>query len=132
MGKISKWLTQSPQQLNRSRLKQQTKGAWAEDKAYDYLKQQGLSPITRNFRSKVGEIDLIMQDQEDVVFIEVRYRKNANYGSALDSVTYHKQQKIIKTAEIYLQRHYKHYPPCRYDILAITGSQLEWIKNAFP
>lgn len=132
MGSISKWFTKDTQQLGSDEAKVPLKGPWAENYAYDYLQQQGLTPITRNYRSQVGEIDLIMQDQEELVFVEVRYRKNDHFGSALESVTYSKQQKIIKTAELYLQKHYRSYPPCRYDILSITGSRLEWLKNAFP
>ena len=79
-----------------------TLGQQAELWACQYLEQQGLALITKNYHCRRGEIDLIMRDEKALVFIEVRYRKSARFGSALESVNYKKQQKLIITAEHYI------------------------------
>ena len=78
-------------------------GNAAEQLATEYLQAQGLRLLTRNYRSRFGEIDLIMQDGKTVVFIEVRLRKSQNFGGAEASITSSKQHKIVMTAEYYLQ-----------------------------
>ena len=107
--------------------RQQT-GTKAENDALIFLQGQGLIPVTRNFRCRLGEIDLIMQDGNTLVFIEVRKRKNRLYGGAAASITPAKQQKIIKTAYFYLQR-YKTLPACRFDVVAWDGNICQWLKN---
>jgi putative endonuclease len=81
----------------------------------------------------MGEIDLIMRDQDTFVFVEVRVRNSSNWGGALASINTSKQNKIYKTAQHYLQAHYraKDYPPCRFDVIAIKDDQLQWLKAAF-
>ncbi len=81
----------------------------------------------------MGEIDLIMRDQDTLVFVEVRARSSSNWGGALGSINASKQKKISKTAEHYLQTYFRAsaYPPCRFDVIAIKGEQLEWFKAAF-
>jgi len=110
------------------------KGKQAEKLACDYLKDNGLTLIDKNFNSRFGEIDLIMQHQDATVFIEVRYRKNMDYGGAKASINYTKQQKIRKTALYYMQK-LGHELNARFDVIAITGENkkqnIEWIKNAF-
>ena len=107
------------------------KGQQAEDFACDYLITQGLSLITRNYRARCGEIDLIMLDDATLVFIEVRYRKNNRYGGASASVNYKKQQRIRNTAALYCQKQNCDYPS-RFDVCAIHGNmQINWIKQAF-
>jgi len=110
------------------------KGECAEQCACDYLVQQGLQLIDKNYRCKMGEIDLIMQHHDSVVFIEVRYRKNQQFGGALASITASKQHKLRLAAEHYLQlKAVKHYS--RFDVIAISGElkspQINWIQNAF-
>lgn len=68
-------------------------GKLIEDNACDYLEQQGLKLLTRNFLCKMGEIDLIMRDKDDLVFIEVRYRQSDDYGDGVESITWHKKKK---------------------------------------
>jgi putative endonuclease len=113
---------------------QQQRGAWGEDFACAYLEQQGLQLISRHYHSRYGEIDLIMQHQQILIFVEVRYRRSANYGSSAESVNFRKQQKIILTAQEYLQN-LSEIPMCRFDVLAIMGTRqaatLEWIQDAF-
>lgn len=110
-------------------------GQGAEDLAEAYLIQQGLQPITRNVHFKTGEIDLIMRDQQSLVFVEVRFRKNSRFGSALESITRNKQQKLIRSALLYCQKHQIH-SPWRIDVVAITPAtpereqQIDWIPSA--
>lgn len=108
------------------------KGAHAEQNACDFLSAQGLKLICRNYRCLLGEIDIIMRDSDDIVFIETRYRQYDNFGSAIESVNFKKQKKIIRTAEIFLQQ-YKllHKVNCRFDIIGISPTELKWVKNAF-
>lgn len=114
-------------------------GQQAEQEALDFLQQQGLKLVTRNYHCRQGEIDLIMQDQNTLVFIEVRYRKNSTFGSSAESVTASKQKKIIHTAEYYLlHESTTKTPACRFDVMAIYPSdqpqsslQFDWIKHAF-
>lgn len=100
--------------------------------AHHYLKKQGLKSITHNYLCQYGEIDLIMQEKSQLIFIEVRYRKRSKYGNALESVTAKKQQKIIRTAQYFLieNAQWENFP-MRFDIFAITGAEINWVKNAF-
>ncbi|HEY0665469.1 MAG TPA: YraN family protein [Gallionella sp.] len=79
-----------------------TAGAQAEQWAVQYLAHQGLRLVEQNYRSRFGEIDLIMRDGEVLVFVEVHMRRNAGYGGAAASIDAHKQQRIIRTAQQYL------------------------------
>jgi putative endonuclease len=106
-------------------------GEAAEARALDWLRQQGLEPVTRNYRCKVGEIDLVMREGDSLVFVEVRYRSHPGFGSAAESVTLRKQQRLQRAASHYLQRLRK-TPPCRFDIIGIDADgAVEWIRNAF-
>jgi putative endonuclease len=111
------------------RTERQLKGQAGEDRALDYLQQQGLTLQERNFRCQGGEIDLIMQQAGTLVFVEVRRRADRGHGGAAASVTAGKQARLILAAQIYLQR-YKHPPACRFDVVAIDGEQLDWLKSA--
>lgn len=113
----------------RLRTAKQIVGQQGEDDALIYLQQRGLALIERNFRCKGGEIDLLMQDKKTLVFIEVRKRADKEYGGAAASVTSAKQQRLIAAAQYYLQR-YTMPPPCRFDVIAIDGNHISWLKNA--
>ncbi len=107
-------------------------GEKAEQKALQYLQQQGLEIVNQNYRCKQGEIDLIMHDNNFLVFVEVRYRKNSQYGSALETVTPKKQSRIIAATHHYLVSHRLADQAVRFDVVALTGeNQLNWVKNAF-
>lgn len=112
----------------------QQKGRIAEDKALDYLIENGLKLVNRNFYCKVGEIDLIMRDKAYLVFVEVRARISSRFGGGIGSITYAKQQKIIKASTYYLLKHkiYDKYP-LRFDIITIDGVEetITWLKDAF-
>lgn len=119
---------------------QSSKGKSAENTACDHLKKNGLKLIEKNFNSRYGEIDLIMQHKSTLVFVEVRYRKNADYGGAKASITPSKQSKVRKTALYYMQLKGREFN-ARIDVVAITevnsdiknksALDIEWIQNAF-
>jgi putative endonuclease len=113
----------------RQRTERQIAGQAGEDQALLHLQRQGLRLRERNFRCKGGEIDLIMQERDTVVFVEVRKRAQAQYGGAAASVTPAKQRRLLIAAQFYLQR-YKMPPKCRFDVIAIDGAELTWLKNA--
>ncbi len=135
MGAIQQWIGQLLAQLKPFGQGRQS-GQQAEDMAAAYLAEQGLQLLTRNYRTRAGEIDLVMKDRHDLVFVEVRYRSHSDWAHAAESVTRQKQQKLIRAAKQYLQQHHQHAPPhCRFDVVAIdgTGNQLkiDWLPHAF-
>lgn len=107
------------------------RGQQYEDLALAFLLEQGLQLVARNYRCRWGELDLLMQEQGTLIIVEVRYRKNARYGSAVESVTVNKQARIVAATKHYIMT-YKINQPIRFDVLAITGNvSPEWIKSAF-
>ncbi|RJG04849.1 YraN family protein [Noviherbaspirillum cavernae] len=115
--------------LKRTRTARQIAGQAGEDHALHYLREHGLTLVERNFRCKGGEIDLIMQELDSLVFVEVRKRSDASHGGAAASVTARKQARLIIAAQVFLQRHAMP-PPCRFDVVAIDGGEVTWLKNA--
>lgn len=116
----------------KSKRVQKTAGDLAENKALDFLRKQGLKLITRNYRTNYGEIDLIMQDNNTVVFVEVRYRKSSRFGSPVESVDLRKQQKVRATAQQFLsERKIGGRYALRFDVVGIEQQNLQWIENAF-
>ena len=95
------------------------RGQDAELACCKYLQQQGLKLLAKNYHGRRGELDLIMRDNNTVVFVEVRFRKNDAYGSALESITSSKQEKLRITAEQYLQTETK-LKNGRFDVVAMT------------
>lgn len=110
-----------------------TQGAYYEQLACRYLEQQGLHLVCANFSCRQGEIDLIMQDRDTLVFVEVRYRASLDFGGALASVTPAKLKKIRHTARYYLQQHgiNEAHQSCRFDMIVFEHDQCDWMKNAF-
>ena len=108
------------------------RGEQAETLASGYLQAQGLRLLEKNYRSRFGEIDLICQDGEVVVFVEVRLRTNARFGGAGASISTAKRQKLIATAQTYLSSR-RPPPACRFDVVCMQDLHVspEWIKNAF-
>ena len=114
------------------------KGSIAERAAARYLMSKGLKDLERNFRCKLGEIDLIMRDQDQLVFVEVRFRKSSRYGSAASTVDASKQRKLRATATYYLKVRKLLQAPVRFDVLGMQPSpsapddyEYQWIKSAF-
>ena len=108
-------------------------GVRAEQLAAKFLQRHGLKLLQQNYRCRYGEIDLIMQDAETVVFAEVRLRQHADFGGAAASINVAKQGRLIRAAQHYLAN-FAHLPPCRFDAVllqALEGSQIEWIRDAF-
>ena len=112
------------------------KGLHYEAQAKSYLCGQGLSLIEQNYHCRFGEIDLIMRDQDTVCFVEVKYRKNLSFGGAMNAISYQKQQKIIKTAQIFISENRKlARQAIRFDALMLQqigdDISINWIQNAF-
>ena len=107
----------------------QAQGRDWEQTALRYLRRHGLILVEANFTCKGGEIDLIMRDGEALVFVEVRQRADRRHGGAAASITPHKIRSLIRAAQVYLQR-LPLVPPCRFDVVAIDGEQLEWLRDA--
>jgi putative endonuclease len=105
--------------------------------ACNYLCAQGLELLCRNFHCRLGEIDLIMRDNQQLVFVEVKYRRSTNFGGAIYAVSHAKQTKLTKSATFYLQQQNlnAYNTPLRFDVVAITGNinapHVQWIKDAF-
>jgi putative endonuclease len=112
-----------------------TLGERAEQTALRYLLSHGLKSITRNFRSRGGEIDLIMLHGDCLVVVEVRYRRSMRFAPPAVTVDRKKQRKILQTAALFLakEQRYTHHT-IRFDVVSITGSgheTIEWIQDAF-
>ena len=115
-------------------------GEDAETACYSYLKLKGLKLVEKNFSCRFGEIDIVMLDNKTLVFVEVRFRKNNLFGGGLESITATKQQKLRKTAELYLQQNNQH-KNARFDVVSMSKNNqtskdkqeytFEWITNAF-
>jgi putative endonuclease len=111
-------------------------GLEAEKLAATFLANHGLKFVMQNYHCRFGEIDLIMTDAKTLVFIEVKLRSNSQFGGAAASITPQKQQKMILTAQHYLQQHVKNQSQtaCRFDAILMSKADLnciEWIRNAF-
>lgn len=112
-------------------------GERAEALALEHLQQHGMALVCRNYRvargphARGGEIDLILRERDGtLVFVEVRSRAATTFGGALASVTAPKQQRIVLAARHYLAR-LGHMPPCRFDVVAIEGNRVQWVRAAF-
>lgn len=107
-------------------------GFISEKQACDFLQAKGLTLLTKNYRCPYGEIDLIMQENEVLVFIEVRLRNSMDFGDALESIDSTKQQKLLKSATHYLQKHHLlDEIDCRFDVIGFSNNTIDWIKDAF-
>lgn len=109
-------------------------GRQAEDLAARFLEKQKLKIVTRNYRCRGGEIDLVCRDGKVLVFVEVRLRRNAAYGGAAASVTPTKQRRIILAAQHFLMTHSLANSDCRFDCVLLNGvseNNIEWLRDAF-
>ena len=112
-------------------------GDAAEAKAWAHLKRQGLTLVQRNYRvargprSRGGEVDLIARDRDGtLVFVEVRRRSSPHFGGAAASITAAKQRSLVLAAQHFLSR-FATPPACRFDVIAIDGDRIEWLRAAF-
>lgn len=108
-------------------------GRTYEEKAAEYLKQQGVRLIASNFRCRQGEIDLIGLHENCLVFFEVKYRKDGRCGMPEEAVGVSKQRKICRTSDYFRvsNKQYQHMQ-VRFDVIAVLGEEITWHKNAFP
>ena len=109
-------------------------GQTAENLAARFLEKHGLTVLTRNYRCRGGEIDLVCRTGKTLVFAEVRFRRNPDFGGAGASVTLTKQRRIILAAQHYLLANARHNCDCRFDCLLLNGmdeNNIDWIPNAF-
>ena len=103
-----------------------------EDLACEHLESKGMQIIARNYRVRIGEIDIIARDGNELVFIEVKYRKNRSYGGAEYAISTSKQKVIRRVAEWYMKQYgISQNSFCRFDAVLIDGEDIEHIKNAF-
>ncbi|MCQ4346045.1 YraN family protein [Pseudomonas stutzeri] len=117
---------------------QQRRGQAAEGWALTHLEEHGLRLVARNWRCRLGELDLVMLDGDTLVFVEVRYRRHAAWGGAEASVDARKRSRVAAAAQAYLQQHPRRaQSPCRFDVVAIApaepgaAARLNWIRSAF-
>jgi putative endonuclease len=107
-----------------------------EGAAESFLRRHGLKTQQRNYHCRHGEIDLIMRDDDCLVFVEVRYRRRPEFGSGAETVSPLKQSRIARTAAHFLCRHRRFASqPCRFDVISMDERQgrvqVRWIRNAF-
>ncbi len=113
------------------------RGKITEAYAENYLIGHGLVVIDRNVHCRQGEIDLVMRDDDTFVFVEVKYRKNNHFGSAIEAVSLAKQNKIRHCVAFFFHKANlnEYNTPCRFDVIALEGNinqpQVTWLKNAF-
>lgn len=105
-------------------------GTFYENAACEYLRDRGILILEQNYRCKMGEIDIIGKENDCIIFFEVKYRKTEEYGQTLAIVDYKKQKRICRCAAYYCMQH-PHVHMIRYDVIGITDTKIEWIKNAF-
>lgn len=107
-------------------------GSRYEEAAAAFLQKQGLTLLEKNFRSRFGEIDLILKDGAYLVFTEVKYRADGSLGYPLEAVDLRKQKRIRYTARYFMYiRKIPEDTPCRFDVVGFTGGNLQWILDAF-
>lgn len=107
-------------------------GTDKETLAAEYLTARGMRITERNFRCRQGEVDIIGYHGGYLVFVEVKYRRNTEKGTALEAVDIRKQRQICRTADYYRYLHRcGENTPVRYDVLAIQGEEICWMQNAF-
>ena len=130
-------LSMARQRLNKHQaLDSRSTGAHWEKAAESFLRSNGLKLLQRNFSSRFGEIDLIMEDDKTVVFVEVKYRTSRQHGSGADAVTFQKQGRISRTASWFLAKNpHRAEQYCRFDVISIDALKkdqgIDWIKGAF-
>ena len=110
-------------------------GRTGEDLAVRYLENQGYVIVERNYRKRIGEIDIIARDGECLVFVEVKTRRSNRFGSPFDAVGFRKQQQVSRVALAFMTQHRCLDVPVRFDVVAVhlegQSSRVELIKNAF-
>jgi putative endonuclease len=101
-----------------------------EDAACNWLQQQGIVVVERNWQCRMGEIDIIARQAQQLLFVEVRARNSNRFGGAAASITPNKRKKLERTAQLYLQQ-FTQTPACRFDALLFEQGQWQWLQNIF-
>ena len=114
-----------------SDLSNRARGQWGEDLAVRQYVRSGYEVLDRNWRSPTGELDLVLFDGSTYMFSEVKARRTADFGPASAAVTVAKQRRIRQLAVEWLRAHDVHAHAIRFDVVAITGTHLELIADAF-
>jgi putative endonuclease len=113
----------------------QSSGAWGEDLALRYLTRRGYRLVERNYRTRRGEIDLILRREEVLVFVEVKLRRTTGFGDPLEAVTPSKQKTLRRLAEQYLADHEPQFDTLRFDVIGIlasrNGVRIDHVEDAF-
>lgn len=117
----------------KSQTSAQAKGQRAELLALSYLQKQGLMLVEQNFTIRGGEVDLIMQEKDTLVFIEVRARQANSLVHPFESITPQKCRNIQLAAQVFLMKHQAHHFYLRFDVIGVNlhNNEVEWLKNAF-
>lgn len=108
----------------------QATGLAGEDTAERLLTRHGLEIVARNYRTRLGEIDLVARDGATLVFVEVRSRASASFGGAIESITAAKRRRIVAAARHYLSKLTRE-PPCRFDVVTLEAGEPAWLRGAF-
>ena len=120
---------------SRETLGNQRKGNRGEDVALRYLLSRGLQLVERNYRTRYGEVDLVLRQPGTLVFVEVKWRSNLDYGSPVEAVDQRKQQAIRSMAEQYLAEKEPDFEEIRFDVVGILAgagnAKIEYVKDAF-
>lgn len=111
-------------------------GAWGEERAVDYLRGQGFKILARNYRTPVGEIDIVACSRKELLFVEVKTRRGVHFGLPQEAVGLRKQQQVIRAAQWYLQREPATKLQPRFDVVAILCQsdmdlKIQHLPNAF-
>ncbi len=106
-------------------------GAAAEQQALNYLCSRGLKLRERNYRCRGGELDLVMEEGDALIFVEVRFRRSERFGGAAESIDRHKRERLWLAAQHYLQRYRLERKACRFDVVVVRpGDAIDWLKDA--
>lgn len=110
-------------------------GNWGEEQAVKFLEEKGYQIICRNFNSYKGEIDIVAKDGRELVFCEVKTRRNISYGMPIEAVNYYKKKHLYATGEYYLYKYKIKNTPVRFDIIEVLlinhKTTINHVKNAF-
>jgi putative endonuclease len=107
------------------------RGRIGEELAVEYLREQGYRIVARNFRCRVGELDIVAMDGDALVFVEVRSKRSARHGTPAETVNAAKQHRLARVAGVYLSRRRPRFDSCRFDVIGITDGRVQHIRDAF-
>ncbi|WP_076412387.1 YraN family protein [Shewanella sp. UCD-KL12] len=116
--------------MDDKQLATQASGQAGERLAREFLEQQGLTFVQQNIKYKFGELDLIMKQGEEWIFVEVKYRSSGRYGGAINALGNKQIQRLKRAAEHFIQLNHID-AICRFDLIAIDDDQINWLQNAF-